>query len=462
MRRWRDLVVLAAAVSLTLAGSVTTVAVRHGSGLKWDARILDIVHSVEHTRGLTFKRPVRLRYLSDAQFNKQVDIDSPTSEEERAQLQTQVEELRALGVVSGNPDLVAATNKLSDTSVVGLYQPRTKTLYVRGTQLTIDVRVTVAHELTHALQDQYFNLRKLQRASSEGADAALRSLAEGDAVRTEEAYLHSLPQNDQDAYEKSTDRPDIDAKTADVPEVIKAQLAFPYVFGPTFVQYLYDQGGTRQIDKAFRHVPVAEAQIVEPERFPLTSSPQVVAAPSLASGAVRLDRGEAFGQVSLFEVFGAWIGYAPAWSAVQGWQGDSSLPYRLKRHTCFAIDVAVSAASEAGFVATARSWAGHVAAATVTPRGSLVQIRACDPGKSAPAAPKLKPSAFEVLAARAQVINALVTQAVGPYATAECIADYIIATLGPKRYAIFTSPDTASAAQLGELRAAVARGRARC
>ena len=50
----------------------------------------------------------------------------------------------------------------SDT--LAFYDPRTQDVYVRGTDTTAPAtRVTLAHELTHALQDQHFDLRALQR-----------------------------------------------------------------------------------------------------------------------------------------------------------------------------------------------------------------------------------------------------------------------------------------------------------
>jgi len=73
---------------------------------------------------------------------------------------------------------------------------------VRGTDLTdVDVRVTIVHELTHALQDQHFDLTKLDDAvETEGEDFALTALVEGDATSIEDDYLFSLPQAEQDAY----------------------------------------------------------------------------------------------------------------------------------------------------------------------------------------------------------------------------------------------------------------------
>ena len=73
---------------------------------------------------------------------------------------------------------------------------------MRGTDLTdVDVRITLVHELTHALQDQRFDLTRLDDAiETSGEDFALTALVEGDATSIEDDYLYSLPQAEQDAY----------------------------------------------------------------------------------------------------------------------------------------------------------------------------------------------------------------------------------------------------------------------
>ena len=73
---------------------------------------------------------------------------------------------------------------------------------MRGTDLDdVDVRVTLVHELTHALQDQHFDLTKLDRGvETSGEDFALTALVEGDATSVEDDYLFSLPDDEQDAY----------------------------------------------------------------------------------------------------------------------------------------------------------------------------------------------------------------------------------------------------------------------
>ena len=38
---------------------------------------------------------------------------------------------------------------------------------MRGTTLDVEHRVTIAHELTHVLQDQHFDLPKLQKQAAD-------------------------------------------------------------------------------------------------------------------------------------------------------------------------------------------------------------------------------------------------------------------------------------------------------
>ena len=104
------------------------------------------------------------------------------------------------------------------------------------------------------------------------------------------------------------------------------------------------------------------------------------------------------------------LGYGPAWAAVQGWQGDNSVPYRDHGTTCVAIDVAMDSPTSAGPLAAAgRQWALTMPGASVTQVGRRVDLRSCDPGAGAPAPPVISPTAFDVLTARSQIIDQAVS-----------------------------------------------------
>jgi hypothetical protein len=383
-----------------------------------------------------FKQPVKVEFLDTAQFNKEVSVPQPTSKADLAAENRALGELRALGLVHGNVNLAQSENKLSQSDVVGLYVDSKKTVFVRGTELTPYVRVTLAHELTHALQDKYFNLSKLRSSVKDGDDAALTSLIEGDAVRDENLYEQSMSPADQRTYQQEQNQLEKGSgQSANVPAILSDMLEFPYAFGPTFVDSLAAQGGTAAIDHAFRDPPVSEAQIANPVEYPIGWHPAKVAVPALPAGERRIDKPGPFGQVSLFEVLGSRLGYETAWSAVQGWQGDNAVPYKAHGRTCMAIDEDMGSTTSARRLTdAARDWARSITGATVTKNGKMVDLRSCDPGPKAPGPPTITPSAFDLLSARSGIIDDIMTGEKLDFAVGQCVTDGIIAGIGPTHY----------------------------
>lgn len=413
----------------------------------WDARVLDVVAFVEKERGLTFAHPVKVEFLEEAAFVEQVRTPKAEAKEDLEELEQAVAELRALGLIAGDPDLGEAMNELVGKSVVGLYVYTTKTMYVRGTALTPYVRATLAHELTHALQDQHFDLAALAKQAPLGAEVATRALVEGDAVRIEQAYTAALSEIDQQAHAtaeaEAAERAD---STDEVPQILDDLLSFPYVFGPTLLDVLVADGGNSSVDKAFRHPPTTEAQVMDPRNYPLDGKPAKVADPTLPEGLKALDKGAAFGQFSLYEVLGAQLGYVRAWEAVRGWAGDRYVTYRQDGKTCLALEVEVADEAQAATLGSAfDTWSARTTKATVDTAGRRVSVRTCDPGTEV--APKeYEPRAFDVLATRAQLIHYLMSEERVGFLRARCASDSVLATLGDKAF-LAASEDGATAAE---------------
>jgi hypothetical protein len=332
-------------------------------------------------------------------------------------------------LAQGNPDLRAAEDKVASQSILGLYSPKAKHVFVRGSNLTPDVRVVLAHELTHALQDQYFGLDRLGQDNS-GAETGFRSLAEADAVRVEDSYVDTLSSADAKAFEATRAKQEKAAAVPDVPEAIVDDLGFPYVFGPAFVATLEQQGGNGAVDKAFNRPPTSEAQIVDPQSYLDGVTVTKVAAPELKSGQKRIEKPHDIGQVSMLEVLGSRLPYDQAWGALQGWTGDQGLSYRENGKVCFAGDVALKDQARADTYETAaKAWAATMPAATVTRLSpTLVDLRSCDPGAAyTHAVPE--PSAFKTLGLRSEIAAEL--QKAGlKRAVATCATDATIAKLG--------------------------------
>lgn len=401
----------------------------------WDSRVLDIVHFVEKERGLTFKHPVNVSFLDDKEFVKKVKEPPPTAKD-RKDAQEALEELRAVGLVTGKPDLFAAANSLVSSDVVGLYVPKDKTLFVRGTTLTSYVKVTAAHELTHALQDQYFNLDALSDKAPGGDDSAVTALIEGDAVRIEHVYLKQLSHTDQQAYDEAQTKlqQSSESDTADVPQVLKDLLSMPYAFGPVYLDALVAAGGNEEVNRAFRKPPTVDAQILDPDTYPVGWKPASVGHLSLPPGSKAFDEEQPFGQVWLFDVLGSRLGYTQAWGAVQGWQGDVARPYRVAGKTCLAVDVAMADEQGATRLSTAlRHWARY--GESVNALGRKVSLRACDPGAKAVLQSQPAPPAFAVLSGRAELIDLLMSDSHVSFARSQCLSDTVLQDVGPAAFA---------------------------
>ncbi len=419
---------------------VTTGYLRAGSGrakkVVWAPGVAPIAAFVERQRGLTFHRAVSVEFLPDAQFEAKVGGDSgPPTADQKSALDDKLSEMRALGLMHGTIDLGAASRQITRDEAIGLYVPHDKAIYVRGTEITPAVRVTLAHELTHALQDQHANLQHL--GSLAGADPiAVRALVEGDAVHVEDAYAATLSDADHDAY-VATERAGASKATAadeSLPAFMTNQFAFPYVFGPVFVQALAASGGNAGIDRALVDPPIVDDQIINPGHYVAGDVPAHLDPPGLPAGAEIIDRSP-FGLVSSLQVIGDITGYQAAWDGLQGWEGDTGVAYRTAGHVCMVVDTKLSTAGQAEAAATvAAGWAATLPGATAKASGQVLELRSCDPGSAHPAAVAAAPQPFDVLAVRAGIIGELITAQV-PVATATCATDRLIVAVGAAQIA---------------------------
>src|SRR5690348_5602912 len=125
---------------------------------QWDHRILPLVKFVEKHRKLAFEHPIPVEFLTDAKFERRVRHDDvKVSASDRKAAQREVEELRALGLITGEVDLINAEKDLTGSDTLGYYDQHAQKMVIRGTDLKdTETRVTVVHELTHADQDQHF------------------------------------------------------------------------------------------------------------------------------------------------------------------------------------------------------------------------------------------------------------------------------------------------------------------
>lgn len=307
---------------------------------------------VERQRGLTFTTPVQAELLDDAAFRERLrQVDERDADPARTTA-SQVS-LTALGLLPPGTDLRAETAKLLGDAVLGFYDPKTKALVVRGNKATPGVRAVLAHELTHALQDQHFNLDRpdLDQALDESS-LAFSGLVEGDAERTRVAYEATLSAAERTQASTEENAGGIPA----VPRVLLALLGFPYEVGPAFATAVVSAGGQPRLDAAFAAPPVSTEQLIDPNHYLTGDQPKPVAVPTPEGP--KADEG-VLGELGLRLMLSDVADRNALVVATTGWGGDRYVAWRDGARSCLRDTVVMDTAQDTGELRQAlRTWAG--------------------------------------------------------------------------------------------------------
>src|SRR6186997_1812466 len=95
----------------------------------WDARVAPYAKVAEKKRGLPFKHPVSVRFLTAAEFEKTVTADKEKlNADDRTELRHFAGLMRAFGLMTGNVDLFAAFNTFSVSGTLAYYSFEDKTI----------------------------------------------------------------------------------------------------------------------------------------------------------------------------------------------------------------------------------------------------------------------------------------------------------------------------------------------
>ena len=183
--------------------------------------------------------------------------------------------MRAFGLITGDVDLFAAFNDASGGGTLAYYSFKDERITIRGHQLTPAVGSTLVHEMTHALQDQHFQIgdrvKQLHKSKDDqsGTEASvLDAIIEGDASRVQTLYRESLTAKERKALD--TGRVDEGSKAMkrlkNVPKVVLTLIASPYTLGEALVQTVAVEGDNAAVDDLFRDAPTHESSLFDPFR----------------------------------------------------------------------------------------------------------------------------------------------------------------------------------------------------
>ncbi|TMA39439.1 MAG: hypothetical protein E6J79_03255 [Deltaproteobacteria bacterium] len=248
-----------------------------------------VVRDLPAVRGLHFLRPVPALALRPdevaAWVRRDIELSYPGDDLDRVSTV-----YGRLGLLPAGLSLRAAIEELYRGQVAAFYDPRSKQLVLATEALRaggLAVRILslligrdlvgellVAHELTHALQDQRWGLptdpEPLVDSHSDRV-LARRALLEGDATLAGFAYLQrdtpSRDTIDQIEHRLHAIAPTLAAEYPEVPEVIRASLAFQYDAGTAFAGWALAEGGWSEVDRTHEDPPASTEQVLHPARY---------------------------------------------------------------------------------------------------------------------------------------------------------------------------------------------------
>jgi hypothetical protein len=280
-----------------------------------------------------------------AYVEAQVAADASTQD-----LPAQSRALAAVGLLEKPIDLAATFTTAYASNGAAYYDPDSrsyKVVVVPGTDMEFDL--ISAHELTHALQDQHFDLRAyVTPALSEDQASARRFIVEGDGMFTAFAYL--IKNAGQDpltppvlgklggqlrTYGELSMADMASLVTGDLNSVMAIEDLPPYVLMPTFEAYLkgayaayvaFAAGGWPKLDALYSTAPPASTeQVLHPvdKLVCRRDEPQAIAIPKTAAGKgwTHLASGIA-GEMGV-RVYGTTWKLAATTAMAAGWDGDA-------------------------------------------------------------------------------------------------------------------------------------------
>jgi heme-degrading monooxygenase HmoA len=300
-----------------------------------------IKRRVTQLRGLTPRQDVPQVALTPQEYRDRMvadmaDADSQKSIEDSRQLMV------ALGLLAPDVDLYQLELDFRTGIVLGEYDPETKELYViTGTDLTRPLeRVTLAHEFTHALQDQYYDIRALLPKDSDNSDRdlAVSSLLEGDALISEQLYeIHVLTRSERQEKRREEQAMSGQINMDRVPLVLREETYFPYVYGPEFLAAVIGRDTLRQavdsgtgygpaVNRIFENPPKSSAQIIHPDKYLNNVGPVEVRFPDLAAAlgpGWEQRRKDLLGEIDHRILIQQFVNRELGDRAAEGWAGDA-------------------------------------------------------------------------------------------------------------------------------------------
>ena len=285
------------------------------------ADVARIARRVQRIRHLRFERPVKPLFVGRTEAIR-LEQEGSDRQYPASRQRADEESLKLLGLMRPRDSLARAFTAIAREQVLGFYDDRRKRLVVvrdrRASRPLLEI--TLAHELTHALEDQRFGLREGGNPNDD-ATLAETALAEGSATEVMADYaVRYFGIGDALALFEAAGSTD-----TKLPAYVDDTLLFPYEQGLQFVETLRGTSGSwKAVDNVLRfRRPSTEEQVLHTVKYAIDERPVPVPMPDLGpvlgGGWQRLGV-SSVGELDLRELFKI-VGGSSDDAAAAGWGG---------------------------------------------------------------------------------------------------------------------------------------------
>lgn len=247
----------------------------------------EIEREVEQIRGLKFKHPVKTNVRTEAELRNYIEKEVFDEQLGGGKLEQTQAFLRMLGLIPANCDMKKTILDVLLNQIGGYYDPRTKAFYMLkrdgvgyGPLLN---RTLIAHELTHALDDQHYDLARMMKAAEASEDAALSlgAVVEGSATQLMTVYMAKAIESGKYgmdelstvmAEEMKRSQPFLDAPRYFTTLAANYTLGMLFVLGNdpagvAAIQTISPETMQKHMAKMMEDPPQSSEQIIHPEKY---------------------------------------------------------------------------------------------------------------------------------------------------------------------------------------------------
>lgn len=302
----------------------------------------EVLQQMSQILDLPIKQPLKKSLRSRKQIREYL-IQQENDDKTKAQQYADEESLKAFGLIPKDFPLDSFMIDLLTDQIAGMYDPKAKEFYIADWIPVSDQREVMAHELTHALEDQSFHIESWIKAArpNDDAETARQAVSEGSALaamvdyalRGQHVGVRDLPDMTELMRAGVLGGMSTDPILAKAPPYIQDALLFPYLEGTAFTQqFLKAHAGWQDLKLVFENPPVSTQQILHPNLYLQGVKPAKVTLPNwkgVAPADWKLLEENVMGEFGLQEVLKQFLPKDRAVALAPAWAGDRYAVFKI-------------------------------------------------------------------------------------------------------------------------------------